>query len=232
MNDAIEVLTQPATGHVMVLLIGVLSMQTMAATRTRLVELLGASDCVVVDLSGLHLRHPGCVAIFTTAVEQAGGWPHAKLALIGADPRMLTHLSSRGIDTAVPVADSLNAALAMTDLPPRPRTSSTNPAPSPVAAIARMNPAAAQFVQDWLGVLIEHDQLGRSELVATLATFLQHNCDYHDTARALGIHRSTARYRIHRIAQLTQLDLHDPEIHRHLHAATRIFDRLSDAPER
>jgi DNA-binding PucR family transcriptional regulator len=168
-------------------------------------------------------------------MEQAGGWPHAKLALIGADPRMLTHLSSGGFGTAVPVADNLNAALAMTDRPPRPaRTTSTYGAlgayPSRVDAIAQTNPEAAQFVQDWLGVVIEHDLLGRSELVATLASFLQHNCDYNATARAMGIHRSTARYRIHRIVQLTQLDIRDPETCRHLYAATRIFGRLSDTP--
>jgi purine catabolism regulator len=78
-------------------------------------------------------------------------------------------------------------------------------------------------------VLIEHDVREHSELVATLAGFLEHNQDYDATARALGIHRSTARYRIHRVAQVTQLELRDPETARSLRAAIRMFNRLSDA---
>jgi hypothetical protein len=47
----------------------------------------------VADVSKLELRQPGCAAVFSAVVEQDGGWPHAKLALIGSDPRILTHLS-------------------------------------------------------------------------------------------------------------------------------------------
>lgn len=233
MGDKIEIEVQAATGFVVVLLVGVLSMQTVAATRAALVELLTDSDRVVVDLSRLELRHPGCGAVFGAAMQQAGGWPGAKLALLGADPRMLTHLA-RSTGPAVPVADSLDAALVMTDQPPGPARSplahpTGEPRLSPVTAIAETNPEAAQFIQDWLGMLIEHDVCEPSELVATLAAFLEHNHDHDSTARALGIHRSTARYRIHRVAQLTQLDLRDPETARSLRAAIRIFIRLSDA---
>jgi DNA-binding PucR family transcriptional regulator len=94
---------------------------------------------------------------------------------------------------------------------------------SPVTAIAETNPEAAQFIQDWLGMLIEHDVREPSELVATLAAFLEHNHDHDSTARALGIHRSTARYRIHRVAQLTQLDLRDPETARSLRVASNFY---------
>jgi hypothetical protein len=232
MGDKIDIEVQPATGFVVVLLGGVLSMQTVAATRAALVELLADSDRVVVDLARVELRHPGCVAVFGAAVQQAGGWPDARLALIGADPRMLTHLA-RSTGLAVPVADSLDAALVMTDQPPGPARSplahpSDDPRLSPVTAIAETNPEAAQFIQDWLGVLVEHDVREPSNLVATLAAFLEHNHDYDSTARALGIHRSTAHYRIHRVAQVTQLDLRDPETARSLRAAIRIFIRLTD----
>jgi hypothetical protein len=210
-------------------------MHTIAPLRTSLVELLAGSDRVVADLSSLQLRHPACATVFAVAMRQAGGWPYAKLALIGADPRMLRHLSSRGIGPAVPVAHGLDAALALIDQPPHPaRTSPTGPADEQrtarVAAIARTNPEAARFIQDWLGVLIEHDALGQHEFITTLSTFLEHDHDYDDTSRALGIHRSTARYRMYRISQLTQLDLHDQETRLSLHAATRILTRTPDEP--
>ena len=232
MGDKIDIEVQPATGFVVVLLGGVLSMQTVAATRAALVELLADSDRVVVDLARVELRNPGCVAVFGASIQQAGGWPEARLALIGADPRMLTHLA-RSTGPAVPVADSRDAALVMTDQPPAPARSplahpSDDPRLSHFTAIAETNPEAAQFIQDWLGVLVEHDVREPSKLVATLAAFLEHNHDYDSTARALGIHRSTARYRIHRVAQVTQLDLRDPETVRSLRAAIRIFIQLKD----
>jgi hypothetical protein len=235
MKDSVEMVIQQAHGYIVVQLIGVLSMHTIAATRTALVELLDGPGCVVADLSRLELRHPGCVAVFAAAATQAGGWPLARLALIGADPRMLSHLSSPGVGPAVPVAETLGAALAMTDQPPdRARTSSTGPAgdqhASRIATLAQTNPDGARFVQDWLGVLIEHDMFGRHELVTTLSTFLEHGRDYTGTSRALGIHPSTARYRIYRIAQVTRFDLHDSETLLNLHAATRLLTRSSDEP--
>jgi hypothetical protein len=230
MSDAMGVAVKPASGYVIALLSGVLSMQTVAAARAALVELLAEADCVVADVSGLELRQPGCVAVFSAAVEQAGGWPHAKLALIGSDPRMLTHLSSRGADTAVQIADGLDAALAMTDRPPSPtRASRAKPIHEKhmhrIHAISEKDPASAQFIVDWLGILIDHDAAGRSELVETLSAFLENDGDYNDTSRALGIHRSTVRYRIHRIPELTQLDLHDPDTRLNLKVATRVLAR-------
>ncbi|MDT7648597.1 MAG: hypothetical protein QOI36_3 [Pseudonocardiales bacterium] len=235
MGDAMDVAVKPASGYVIALLSGVLSVHTVATARAALVELLDEADCVVADVSELELRQPGCVAVFSAAVEQAGGWPHARLALIGSAPRMLTHLSSRGGDTAVPIADGLDGALAMTDRPPSPPGASpTKPIHKKhlrrIEAISEKDPETAQFILDWLGILIDHDAVGRSELVETLSAFLENHGDYNDSARALGIHRSTGRYRIHRIRELTQLDLHDPHTRLNLQAATRVLARLPAAP--
>lgn len=225
MNDAIEVVVQLGIGYALVLLIGVLSIQTMAALRTTLADVLHKAGCVVADVSRLELRHPGCVSVFAAAVEQAGGWPDARLALTGAGPRMLTHLSSRHIRATVPVADSVLAALAMTDQPPRPARTEPEQGSPRITAIAQTDPEAARFVQEWLGLLIEHDSFGRSQLVTTLSTFLECHCDHEGTAKALGIHRSTVRYRIQRVGEITQLDLRNPEMRHFLRAATRILDR-------
>jgi DNA-binding PucR family transcriptional regulator len=99
-----------------------------------------------------------------------------------------------------------------------------------IHAISEKDPGTALFIVDWLGILIDHDAVGRSELVETLSTFLENNSDYNDTAQALGMHRSTVRYRVHRIRELTQLDLHDPDTRLNLQVATRVLARLPVAP--
>jgi hypothetical protein len=105
MNDVVEVAIQPEGGYVVARLSGQLSLQTVATTRHTLTELLGRAGCVVADLSGLQLRDPETVAVFSAAVQQAGGWPRAKLALFGTRPRMLAELRSLRVREAVPVAD-------------------------------------------------------------------------------------------------------------------------------
>src|SRR4029453_17008256 len=56
------------------------------------------------------------------ALQQAGGWPDAKLAVFGADPIMLARLRCLSDPTAVPVsvADGLPAALPAVPRPPDP----------------------------------------------------------------------------------------------------------------
>lgn len=47
-----------------------------------------------------------------------------------------------------------------------------------------------------LGALREHDARNGTELVATLRSYLEHNCGIEATARALGVHRNTLRARL------------------------------------
>ncbi|MBV8995459.1 MAG: helix-turn-helix domain-containing protein [Pseudonocardiales bacterium] len=51
--------------------------------------------------------------------------------------------------------------------------------------------------------------------------------DYGKASRGLGVHRSTVRYRVQRIRELTSLDLYDADIWLSLHGATRARARLS-----
>ena len=44
--------------------------------------------------------------------------------------------------------------------------------------------------------LREHDARNGTELVATLRSYLEHNCGIEATARALGVHRNTLRARL------------------------------------
>ncbi|WP_171906753.1 PucR family transcriptional regulator [Jiangella alba] len=78
-----------------------------------------------------------------------------------------------------------------------------------------------RYVDEWLGALLRYDAESHSELTRTLRTYLDHGGNYDETAAALIIHRSTLRYRLQRIRDLTGFDLGDPDIRLNLHVAVR-----------
>ena len=82
------------------------------------------------------------------------------------------------------------------------------------------------FVREWLGPLIDYDAANRSELVATLWQYYECGGNYDATARALTIHRSTLRYRLRRIRDLTGHDLGAVESRLNLHVASRAWHIL------
>ena len=79
------------------------------------------------------------------------------------------------------------------------------------------------FVREWLGALLEYDESRNSELVQTLSDYLECGGSYDESAAALHIHRSTLRYRLARIAELTGHDLRKVDTRFNLHAATRAW---------
>ncbi|WP_264047596.1 PucR family transcriptional regulator [Mycolicibacterium rhodesiae] len=83
------------------------------------------------------------------------------------------------------------------------------------------------FVREWLGSLIDYDESRNSELVQTLSDYLECGGNYDESAAALHIHRSTLRYRLARIAELTGHDLHNVDTRFNLHAATRAWRFLN-----
>ena len=85
------------------------------------------------------------------------------------------------------------------------------------------------FVREWLGALIDYDTANRSDLVTTLWQYYECGGNYDSTARALTIHRSTLRYRLRRIRDLTGHDLGAVEIKLNLHVATRAWQVLRGA---
>ncbi len=84
----------------------------------------------------------------------------------------------------------------------------------------------AGFVRKWLGALAAYDERKHTELVKTLTQYLQHGGGYEATSRALSVHRSTLKYRLQRIRELTGFDLSDPEIGFSLQLATRAHATL------
>lgn len=87
-----------------------------------------------------------------------------------------------------------------------------------------------EFVREWLGKLLDYDTQRNAELVATLAQYLECGGSYGDTAAALMIHRSTLRYRLGRIREITELDLNDVDSRLNLHLATRMWQVLRGSP--
>lgn len=83
-----------------------------------------------------------------------------------------------------------------------------------------------RFAERWLGALIAYDTAKNTELVKTLTQYLQHGGGYETTSHALSVHRSTLKYRLQRIRELTGLDLTDPETHFNLQLATRAWMTL------
>ena len=65
----------------------------------------------------------------------------------------------------------------------------------------------ASFYDQTLAPLVAYDEQYQTELVATLSTYLGHDCNLAATASTLYTHRHTVRYRLDRIAGLSGLDI-------------------------
>jgi sugar diacid utilization regulator len=85
-----------------------------------------------------------------------------------------------------------------------------------------------QYVREWLGPLLDYDATSRSDLVTTLWQYLECGGNYDATARALLIHRSTLRYRLRRIREISGLDIGAVNTRLNLHIATRARQVLRD----
>jgi sugar diacid utilization regulator len=81
---------------------------------------------------------------------------------------------------------------------------------------------ADRFVREWLGRLLDYDARHHTELVMTLSCYLESGGSYDATSETLVIHRSTVRYRLRRIREITGHDLGAVETRLNLHIATRI----------
>ena len=83
------------------------------------------------------------------------------------------------------------------------------------------------FVRRWLGALVDHDDSRGSDLVSTLAAFLAVGGNYDAAARDLTVGRSTVRYRVRRIQELSGHDLADPDTRFQLQLAVRAWATLT-----
>jgi sugar diacid utilization regulator len=86
--------------------------------------------------------------------------------------------------------------------------------------------AMERFVTEWLGRLIDYDSEHGTPLVLTLSEYLDRGGNYDASARALSVHRSTLKYRLRRIRQVSGHDLGQPDIQFNLQVATRAWRTL------
>ncbi|MDQ1448945.1 MAG: hypothetical protein QOC79_1916 [Actinomycetota bacterium] len=83
-----------------------------------------------------------------------------------------------------------------------------------------------RFVERWLGPLLDYDTSKGGRLVETLTAYLECGGSYDATARAISTHRSTLRYRLQRVREITGYDLTDPDTRFNLQLATRAWATL------
>ena len=62
------------------------------------------------------------------------------------------------------------------------------------------------FYEDTVAPIVRYDQRYRTELLATLESYLENDCNMNATARAIYAHRHTVAYRLERVKELTGLD--------------------------
>lgn len=86
--------------------------------------------------------------------------------------------------------------------------------------------AAERFARRWLKDLLAYDEKRNADLVLTLGRYLECGGNYDDTSAALFIHRSTLKYRLQRIREITGYDLKDPDTRFNLQFAARAWETL------
>ena len=62
------------------------------------------------------------------------------------------------------------------------------------------------FYRDTVEPLVRYDDQYRSDLLGTLESYLEQNCNMNATAAAIYAHRHTVAYRLDRVRELTGLD--------------------------
>ncbi|WP_322921743.1 PucR family transcriptional regulator [Nocardioides renjunii] len=80
-----------------------------------------------------------------------------------------------------------------------------------------------RLIDHWLADLMNYDDGHGTDLVHTLAMYLDLGGRYADTARALSVHRNTLRYRLSRITAISGHDLADVDTKLNLHLALRAW---------
>ena len=95
-----------------------------------------------------------------------------------------------------------------------------------VLATAGDTSAMERFVTEWLGPLIDYDAEHGTPLVLTLSEYLDCGGNYDASAKALSVHRSTLKYRLKRIRQVSGHDLGLPDVQFNLQVATHAWRTL------
>lgn len=121
---------------------------------------------VVLDVSGLTTSQVATLATLPSVLAQAGGWPLARLVLLGADPTLTEALRLAGIDRALSLASDWDAATVLLRSRPQ-RLARENPMPAALEAHTLARAAIREVCREWDldAVSVEADMIAM-ELVA------------------------------------------------------------------
>lgn len=86
------------------------------------------------------------------------------------------------------------------------------------------NEELSEYVDRFLGRILEYDNAHDGSLLETLRVYLNNNCNRQKTAESSYVHLNTVNYRLRRIEEITGLDLSDPETRLNVHVALKILD--------
>jgi len=98
--------------HVVVGLEGCLCRYGGVRLASEIAGLLQTAGTALVDLSRMEIKNQSRALVFATALNLAGGWPRARLALLGGAPAVVQLLHRTGVTRTVPHSATLTDALA------------------------------------------------------------------------------------------------------------------------
>jgi anti-sigma regulatory factor (Ser/Thr protein kinase)/anti-anti-sigma regulatory factor len=137
-----------APSHTELYLRGRLTLTTVAEVRATLTKLLMDRGRVLAEVSELTTRWPAALAVFPAMLANAGGWPWARLVLVGPSPEMARQLSRARIRHAVHVATCWAQACELLHVQPRHLSRHTDlPATLDAPTLARV--VARECCVDW-----------------------------------------------------------------------------------
>lgn len=183
-----------------------------------------------LTLSALHIQLPDLVALIVDAGLDPGMLYRQLSALLGSESGIIAVGSACGSPADLPrsLADAIRALEIRRQS--RPPTGIVRFDELGVYRIlaSRSRPGEVEaFVDEWLGPLLDYDRLHHSSMIATLREYLDLGGNYNETAHSLQIHRSTLRYRLARIHELSGRDLRSVDTRLNLHLAVRALHVLS-----
>jgi hypothetical protein len=159
---------------------------------------------VAARLAGGRPQRPG--EIVAEVPIASGGQELGAVLLLGrgcASAGEYLHVAAVAALTEVAVAEARED----TERSLRASEEPSNGAAQGRSAAFAANPEDAKAVyRGTVAPIVAHDEQYGVNLVATLATYLDHDCDVHHAARSLNAQRHTVLYRLERVRELTGLD--------------------------
>ena len=188
LSNRITAVMEPIDDGVHVRVHGELGDGGRAQLRTVLSAALLDHVWAVVELSGLRLTQSEAVTVFASALARAGGWPSARMVLVGADGRMKAALRSTAVDEFIGTASTVGEAHRL--LGRRPCCVSREddlPAGELAIELARELTRNACLAWDVLG-LGERAEMAATELIDSVLVPLPRECTLRLTLTPAGLY--------------------------------------------